>query len=858
MLTCEHIVKDYHSGEEVVHALKDVSLTFRSHEFVSILGPSGCGKTTFLNIIGGLDHYTSGDLKINGCSTKDYKDHDWDTYRNHQVGFVFQTYNLIMHQSVLSNVELALTLTGVGKQERRRRAVEVLKKVGLEDKIDKKPTQLSGGQMQRVAIARALINDPDILLADEPTGALDSVTSVQIMEILKEISKKTLVIMVTHNPELAEKYSTRIIQLRDGVVQSDSDPVKAKDQPAAPSHLKRPSMSFKTALSLSLNNLMTKKGRTFLTSFAGSIGIIGIALIISLSNGVQLYINRVENDTMAGYPIEVDETTTDMTDMMSTMNNMNKKSTKKKDGKVYTRAFVEDILNSVSSSKKNNLKEFKSYLESDKGKKFRKNTKAIEYDYDLQMYVYNEQTDSGLVQVSPNGLLEKLGLSDMLKASGQLNQSTVNGQSVWMMLPENKNLRNEEYELIDGHWATGKNEVVIAVDSNNEISDYALYSLGLLDQDQLVQNYQAFVNGSTEDLKATKTKSYTYDELKNVKFKLVMNSDLYQNRNGVWIDCSDDEDYMKGVVSNAEEVRVVGIIRQRSTTANQQFYGGVYYTSKMRDEVIQKSENSTIVQQQKADPNTNVFTGRPFSDTGKLSMSDLSDEQKATLASMSESELMDYMNSYNENASATYESNLQKMGVVDLDSPSKISMYVDGFDQKEVVGDLINDYNKEQKKNGHEENVITYNDFIGTILKSVTHMISLVSDVLIGFVSVSLVVSSIMIGIITYISVLERTKEIGILRAIGASKKDISRVFNAETTIIGLTSGVMGIVIAVLLDLPISHIIENMSGIADIAKLPVQSALILILISLVLTVIAGLIPARIASKKDPVEALRSE
>lgn len=794
MLQCKNIIKDYVSGDEIVHALKGVSLSFREHEFVSILGQSGCGKTTFLNIIGGLDHYTSGDLIINGKSTKDYSDKDWDTYRNHQVGFVFQSYNLIMHQSVLSNVELALTLTGVNKEERRKRAIEALNKVGLSDQIHKKPTQMSGGQMQRVAIARAIVNNPDIILADEPTGALDSATSVQIMEILKEISKDKLVIMVTHNPQLADEYSSRIIRLKDGSLVSDSNPFNEQEMNVDTSVLKRPGMSFKMACSLSLNNLMTKKARTFLTSFAGSIGIIGIALIMSLSHGMQSYIDQMENDTMASYPIEIQANSSDMSTLMTTMMGMKKKTEEHKDSKIYSRPYVEDVLESLSSSKKNNLSAFKSYIESSKGKEFRKTAKAIEYDYNLNLQVYNENTDSGLVQVSPNGLLDKLGMSDMMSIQSQfMDSSAMTNDQVWLSLPESKKLRDDEYQLVEGKWPTNYNEVVL-------------------------------------------------------------NSDLYQKVNGLWINQSENESYMKDVVSKSPEIKVVGIIKPSESTVSQPTMGGVYYTKAMEEYVTSKTENSQIVIEQKTNPNINIFTQAEFASGQKMSMSNLTNEQMMQLSSMSQEELMNYMNTYNENINATYDSNLTKLGVVDYSTPTKISLYASSFDGKEKLGDLIADYNKKQKKS----NVITYNDFIGTMLSSVTSVVNIISYVLIAFVSVSLIVSSIMIGIITYISVLERTKEIGILRSIGASKKDITRVFNAETFIIGLISGVLGILITLVLNVPISLVVENMTGVSHIAKLPVNGAVFLIFIDLVLTILAGLIPSKIASKKDPVEALRSE
>ena len=855
MLQCKNIIKDYVSGDEIVHALKGVSLSFREHEFVSILGQSGCGKTTFLNIIGGLDHYTSGDLIINGKSTKDYSDKDWDTYRNHQVGFVFQSYNLIMHQSVLSNVELALTLTGVNKEERRKRAIGALNKVGLSDQIHKKPTQMSGGQMQRVAIARAIVNNPDIILADEPTGALDSATSVQIMEILKEISKDKLVIMVTHNPQLADEYSSRIIRLKDGSLVSDSNPFNEQEMNVDMSVLKRPGMSFKMACSLSLNNLMTKKARTFLTSFAGSIGIIGIALIMSLSHGMQSYIDQMENDTMASYPIEIQANSSDMSTLMTTMMGMKKKTEEHKDSKIYSRPYVEDVLESLSSSKKNNLSAFKSYIESSKGKEFRKTAKAIEYDYNLNLQVYNENTDSGLVQVSPNGLLDKLGMSDMMSIQSQfMDSSAMTNDQVWLSLPESKKLRDDEYQLVEGKWPTNYNEVVLEVDENNEITDYALYSLGLLDQDELVKNYQKILNGETDKISKTNLKSYSVDDILNLKFRLVLNSDLYQKVNGLWINQSENESYMKDVVSKSPEIKVVGIIKPSDSTVSQPTMGGVYYTKAMEEYVTSKTENAQIVIEQKTNPNINIFTQAEFASGQKMSMSNLTNEQMMQLSSMSQEELMNYMNTYNENINATYDSNLTKLGVVDYSNPTKISLYASSFDGKEKLGDLITSYNKKQTKS----NVITYNDFIGTMLSSVTSVVNIISYVLIAFVSVSLIVSSIMIGIITYISVLERTKEIGILRSIGASKKDITRVFNAETFIIGLISGVLGILITLVLNVPISVVVENMTGVSHIAKLPVNGAVFLIFIDLVLTILAGLIPSKIASKKDPVEALRSE
>ena len=860
MLRCENIIKDYPTSEEVVHALKGVSLTFRNSEFVSILGQSGCGKTTFLNIIGGLDHYTSGDLIINGKSTRNYKDKDWDTYRNHKIGFVFQSYNLIPHQSVLSNVELALTLSGVGKEERKKRAIEALTKVGLKDQIYKKPTQLSGGQMQRVAIARAIVNNPDIILADEPTGALDSSTSIQIMEILKEISKDKLVIMVTHNPELAQKYSSRIIRLSDGEVISDSNPYNEFEELNNSQIDKKTNMSFKTALSLSLNNLMTKKARTILVSFAGSIGIIGIALILSLSNGVQSYIDSVESDTMTAYPIQIQSTTMDMTSMMEAMAGKEESSNEKReDNQIYTRSFVNDVLESIASSKQNNLEELKKYIESEQGKELRENTRAIEYSYGLNLNVYNEDTDSGLIQVSPNGLIDKLGMSDMVDLRSQFMAGTSDANEVWLQLPDSNTLKESEFELLEGSWPQNYNEVVIGVDSDNNITDYALYSLGLLNQDEVVDSYNKILQGDSNEIETTKNKkSYSYEELMNSKFKLVFNCDLFEKVNGIWIDQSENEDYIKNVVDQAQDIKVVGIIRQKDNTMSSGMLGGIYYSSKMSDYVIEQCENSQIVKEQKENKDINIFTGNRFKSNEKLDFSSLTPQQQMQFASMSQEEMMAYMQTYNDNMNASYESNLKKMGVVNLDSPSQISLYAKDFDSKEALADCIEDYNDLQEEKGNSNNVISYSDMVGMMISSVSSVVNMISYVLIGFVSISLVVSSIMIGIITYISVLERTKEIGILRSIGASKKDVSRVFNAETFIIGLTSGCMGIIITILLNIPISTIVASKTGVEHIAKLPWQGAIILILISLVLTLIAGLIPSKYASKKDPVEALRIE
>lgn len=860
MLQCKHIVKEYYAGDQVVTAVNDLSLTFRDNEFVSILGQSGCGKTTFLNIIGGLDQYTSGDLIINGKSTKQYTDKDWDTYRNHRVGFIFQSYNLIMHQTVLRNVELALTLSGVPKSERKQRAIDALEKVGLKDQIYKKPTQMSGGQMQRVAIARALVNDPEIVLADEPTGALDSETSVQIMNLLKEIAKDRLVIMVTHNPELAEQYSTRIVRLKDGKLVSDSQPVTEAEIVEKEKILTKPSMSFSTALSLSFNNLMTKKARTFLTAFAGSIGIIGIGLIMSISNGMQTYINRVQSDTMAEYPIELKDNTMDMSVMMTTMMDMSDEADPQEDSsKIKTSKMVESILNSISNTKTNNLSEFKKYLESDQGTKFKEHSEAIEYSYGMNMSVYNDASDYGLVKVSPNGLMDKLGLSQIGTLQSTVGMSSPMNQEVWIQMPDSQVLRDKNYQLIDGSWPQSEDEILLAVNSKNEITDFALYSLGLLDQDALVENYNKVIDGKTNKLENIVSKEYTNDDFLGMELKVVSDSALYAKENGLWIDRSENEDFVQDVLNHkAKTVKIVGIVKPADKTVSTSALGGILYDSSLRNWCGQQADEAEIVQEQKDNPSTNVFTGKPFSSGEKFSMDSLTPQEMMQLQSMSQEQILEYITTYNDNVNATYDSNITKLGVIDLDTPSSIKLYSDSFDEKEELSNLITEYNTAQEDAGKEENIISYTDTIGTMLSGVQSVINMISYVLMGFVSVSLVVSSIMIGIITYISVLERIKEIGILRAMGASKRDIRNVFNAETFIIGLTSGVLGILITVLLNIPISMIIQNLTDVANIASLPWQGGLILIAINLILTIIAGLIPASIASRKNPVEALRNE
>ncbi len=870
MLQLKGITKNYLSGDNEVKALKGIDLEFRESEFVSILGQSGCGKTTMLNIIGGLDRYTSGDLVINGKSTKQFKDKDWDTYRNHSVGFVFQSYNLIPHQTVLANVELALTISGVGKEERRKRAIDALTKVGLGDQINKKPNQMSGGQMQRVAIARALVNDPDILLADEPTGALDSKTSEQVMEILKDISKDRLIIMVTHNPELAEKYSSRIIKLLDGKVTDDSNPYTATKKDLDRARTKKQksgkaSMKFTTAVHLSLNNLMTKKGRTFLTSFAGSIGIIGIALILSLSNGMQSYINKVEEDTLSSYPITIEESSIDMTSMMEKMMGKND-GEKHGNDKIYSRAIMGDMLETLSSKvQTNNLKEFKEFVEN--GDSDIKNyINAIQYGYNLDLNIYKEKEDGSVYKVNPSSVLEKIGFGDMVKAQEQSSSimSSSSGLAmaetdVWTEMLDNKDLINSQYDVLAGRMPEKYNEVVLIADKNNEVSDYTLYSLGIKDVSELGNAMEKLKNG--EEIKTNDEKnSYSYDELLNYKFKVLLNTDYYKKVGNVWQDMTNDEDYMKQIVDKAEEIQIVGIIKPNENTVASSSAGLIGYNKELKEYVINKVNGTEIVKEQKANPEINVFTGIKFPENtnGTFDYTQLSNEQKAYMATLSEAELAQLMQTYSNNASATYDNNLSQLGVVDLDNPSTINLYPKDFESKDKIADIITDYNNKQTEQGKDENVINYTDLVGIMMSSVSTIINVISYVLIAFVGISLVVSSIMIGIITYISVLERTKEIGILRSIGASKKDVSRVFNAETLLVGLVAGLIGIGVTLLLDIPINIMIEHLVSISGIAKLPWVGGIILVAISVGLTMLAGLIPAKFAAKRDPVEALRSE
>lgn len=869
MLKLKNIKKAYISGNEKVEALKGINLEFRESEFVSILGQSGCGKTTLLNIIGGLDRYTSGDLIINGKSTKDFKDRDWDAYRNYSVGFVFQSYNLIGHQTVLSNVELALTISGVSRKERRKRAIKALEDVGLKEQIHKKPNQLSGGQMQRVAIARALVNNPDIILADEPTGALDTKTSVQVMEILKKISKDKLIIMVTHNPELAEKYSSRIIKILDGKITDDSNPIKAgenKETKQDDGKKRATSMKFFTALRLSLNNLMTKKGRTILTSFAGSIGIIGIALILAISTGVQNYINKVEEDTLSSYPITIEESTIDISSMMESMVGTSEENTENQEEKrAYSKDVMDEMITTLSNKKENNnLTELKKYIDSGDNE-IANNSNSISYGYDLNINLYKENTEDGIVRVNPSTVMDAFGMGDMMEARDNSSVASMFGSSmmtntdIFVEMLDNQELLKTQFDLLEGSWPTQYNEVVLILREDGKIDDYTLYSLGLKDQKELKDKWKAVENGEKIENEAEQT-SYSYEDLLNLEFKLLLNSDYYEKQNGLWINQEDNEDYMKQKIQNAESIKISGIIKQNEqSVVSGSVTSGIGYTKELKEHVINKSNEAEIVKEQKANKETNVFSGLKFpTDDEKYTMENLTTEQKMAMSKLSSEEIAKMMEAYTSNKDASYEKNLKTLGAIDIDTPTSISIYPKDFDAKDKIAAAIEEYNQKQKDEGKEENTINYTDLVGTMMKSVSQIIDTISYVLIAFVAISLIVSSIMIGIITYISVLERTKEIGILRAIGASKKDISRVFNAETLIVGLISGLIGIGITVLLTIPINGLIYAVTGVKVVTAVPFMAGVILVLISMFLTIIAGLIPAKIASKKDPVIALRTE
>lgn len=982
MLTLSNIVKEYKVGDMTVPALKGVSIQFRRNEFVSILGQSGCGKTTLLNIIGGLDHYTEGDLVIEGRSTKMFKDADWDTYRNHSIGFVFQSYNLIPHQTVLANVELALTLSGVSPAERKKRATEALEKVGLGDQLNKKPNQMSGGQMQRVAIARALVNDPEILLADEPTGALDSETSVQIMEILKEISKDKLIIMVTHNPELAEQYSSRIVRLLDGKIVDDSDPYnEEKEEAKKDTKGKKTSMSFFTALSLSFNNLLTKKGRTFMTAFAGSIGIIGIALILSVSTGVKKYIDDVQKDTLSSYPLRMQAESVDTAALMGIMMgggaNASADSENREErtlDKVYANSSMYDMMNSLNTleTKKNNLSAFKKYL--DTNEEIKKYVSSIKYSYDMDLTVYTKDTDGKVVKSDVRELMKAMmrgyGYTDAMMGATSM---TMAGMNVWqeMLAGEDgslvSNLLKEQYDVIYGAWPQKYDEIVLIVNEHNELSDMVLYSLGLATGDSLTEGLIKTMRGE----QITQTLGpWSYEEICATQYRVVLGSEIYQKQpNGVYADLSASDAGLEYLYENAGfPLKVVGILRAREDAISTSMSGAIGYTAALTSYVMEQNAKAEIIQKQIADPKVDVISGLPFEtdDMEEITLEEkkakvteylakLSNAEKAAIcvelnsvpseeylaqaiaqmmAMMTPEEInetvltavsmqmgvdREQLESYIEgmdeatiNEYATqvlaamaaqqyaegvraqlgtktsdelaamldmspitdaqyesmyekylpqqysksdYEKNLRILGYADAENPSAISIYAESFENKDEISRLIKEYNA----NAKEEDVIEYTDLVALLMSSITTIINAISYVLIAFVAISLVVSSIMIGIITYISVLERTKEIGILRAIGASKKDVSRVFNAETLIVGFTSGAIGIGVSLFFVVIINIILHKLTDIPNLnAVLPVSGAVTLILISMFLTFIAGLFPSRVAAKKDPVIALRSE
>lgn len=837
MLQLKDIKKQYVTGDTTVQALKGINLQFRKNEFVSILGPSGCGKTTMLNIIGGLDKYTSGDLIINGVSTVEYKDADWDNYRNHSIGFVFQSYNLIPHQTVLGNVELALTLSGVGKKEKRERAIKALQQVGLGDQLNKLPNQLSGGQMQRVAIARAIVNDPEIVLADEPTGALDSETSIQVMQLLKQIAKDRLVIMVTHNPNLADKYSSRIVRLLDGQVIEDTNPYEAKDfelEHKKPG--KKAAMSIWTAFSLSLRNLFTKKARTILTAFAGSIGIIGIALILSLSSGFQNYIYDVQQDALSNYPLTINSTNVDMASFFQSSGSNQDREEYPDDDTVHSNNFLGDMFNSMTDSiVQNDLKSLKKYLEENID---RDKISGIQYTYNFNYNIYTEDGYKLNPYEMPDVLKQMLQGNNM----AGLYESMMKSATTWSEMMDNPTLIQSQYDLLEGKWPSSAGEILVVVDRYNSIPDYNLYQMGFKSENELIYSVmemlarQQLPDASPEEIKQLaiammqsmgiqyeeSEENFSFDEILGTKYKVLLDSDYFiegQNADGQKIYVQDLEADMTDKLQSAFSLEIVGIVRLRENVSSGALSTPVVYTNALTDYIINATNASAPVAYQRANPDIDVTTGKPF-ESGR-----------------------------------TMDNVLSLMGVADKDTPASISIYPTSFNNKAYVIDVINQYNRDMP----DEQKISYTDYMGVLMDSVSIIINAITYVLIAFVSISLVVSSIMIGIITYISVLERTKEIGILRSIGASKRDISRVFNAETVLVGLLAGILGILVTILLNVAlINPIIASLAHIYNVASLPLGGALILIIISVLLTLVAGLIPSGIAARKDPVVALRSE
>lgn len=1012
MLELKNIKKDYPAGDDKVEALKGVSLQFRESEFVSILGPSGCGKTTMLNIVGGLDHYTDGDLIINGISTKDFQDRDWDNYRNHSIGFVFQNYNLIPHQTVLRNVELALSLSGVSKAERKKRAIEALEKVGLGNQLNKKPNEMSGGQMQRVAIARAIVNNPDIILADEPTGALDTETSIQVMDILKEISKDRLIIMVTHNPDLAERYSTRIIRMLDGEIRGDSNPLSEEELSAEQKKEdaqrerakskkqkkeKKPSLSFGTSFSLSLKNLISKKGRTTLTAFAGSIGIIGIALIYAVSQGMTTYINIVQEETLASYPLTLEASHVDVGTLMESFIGKATAVSEHENDAIYQKSMMYNMVNSLNNMEtdENDLKAFKEYIEAEREKEnsisgLRDAVTGVQYTYDTDMLVYTKNPDGTILQSDTKALLQEIlleyfgmdmsGILGVGEQSGMMNRMemlssfSASGSSavLWqeMLSGDNGKLINpvleKQYDVVYGSWPTQYDEIVLVVDENNELDDMTLYALGLKSKEDIDKVVDAALNKT--ELKIEEHK-WTYEEICNMEFRTILNSDCYKldENTGVYTDLRETDAGLRYLYDNGISLKVSGIIRPKEDSLSTMLSGSIGYTNKLTEYIIEHSKESAAVEAQLKDSATDIFTGLPFKEsTGNMGVAEkesefrnyiasLNEKGKATaytkimsipsqtdidtfisqmLASMTredmeskmiavlteqmgmgESDVSDYivamddeemmelfaqvlteqyksqyasavgaqlsgmtsvqlagaldmaMQSYSaeqcaiyydevlEFSESTYESNLQSLGYVDLDNPATINLYAASFEDKDVIEDAIAAYNETVD----DLKEIKYTDYVGMMMSSVTTIINAITYVLIAFVAVSLVVSSIMIGVITLISVQERTKEIGILRAIGASKKNVSVMFNAETVIIGLASGLLGVGITYLLCIPINMILHHLTGIGNLSVyLPVSAAVVFVAISVVLTLFAGIIPSRSAAKKDPVVALRTE
>lgn len=904
MLQIEKIHKKYITGDLVQTALNDVSLNLRDNELVAILGPSGSGKTTLLNIIGGLDHYDSGDLIINGISTKRYTDRDWDSYRNHTIGFVFQSYNLIPHQTVLSNVELALTISGVSKSERKKRAIEALEKVGLGNQLHKKPNQMSGGQMQRVAIARALINDPDILLADEPTGALDSETSVQVMELLKEVAKDRLVVMVTHNPELAEEYATRIVKVRDGKIIDDSNPYQVDASQlgqARHENMGKSSMSFSTSLSLSFNNLKSKKGRTLLTAFAGSIGIIGIALILSISNGVNTYISDIQKSTMSSYPISIQSQSIDLSSIMSSgQENMKKLKSGEVDhdlDAVYSNGTELEMASKMTTSiTENNLTEFKKYLDDTENEIHQYiGENGIVYSYDTKFDVYTYDSEDTLVNTD-GSTLEGSQSSASVSSPMMAAMSSSSSNHFEELLPGTEDelissTITDSYDVLYGSWPSKYNELVIVLNHNNEISATTLYKLGLLPSSEYNELISKIEDGETVTLD---TQKLSYEDIIAQTFYMIPSCDLYvENDNGTFDYIGDDNSEIKNLLEDAVELKVVGIIRPKEDTETVLISNTVGYTKALTDYIIDYTNNSEVVKGQEASKNLNVLNGMEFSPSddvdkvkdAKTYIDHLGVSEKANLAkqilqytysdnptatsqmmSMNETQLAAALDENLDDeallsiydhyiSTGTYDDNMKTFGVVSLDAPSSINIYCDSFEDKDVIADYIGKYNELVD----EETQITYTDYVGLLMSSVTTIINVISYVLIAFVAVSLIVSSIMIGIITYISVMERTKEIGILRAIGASKHNISQVFNAETFIIGICSGTIGIGITLLLLIPANSIIHTLTGTDTVnASLPFSSALLLIALSIILTLMGGVIPAKKAARKDPVTALRTE